>query len=388
MKLIKQAIAFGLLTMAAAFSGCGSDEAEKIQPNFQGKRGETCQARNDCAGGLACVNNLCIKDDFAISPVAKQCVRVECATTADCCGGKPTEAPAKCAARATKCTPTLPGCTQGSVCTSSASCGGGTCEGYCSNTPYGDCTDSSECVNASDTCYTETAEPYCINSSEPCDTNADCIVAGSCLAMQCACANPEYDPLDPICTDTDCDDLCTLTCEDERCVPDESCESDSECAFNFPNTMCHEGRCVQCAMDSDCDTDDGQQCREGVCQKPCEANEGCPLFHSCEAGECVETGCTSDRECVLAAGSIGYGQDPRLAVCAPSDADPNIKQCKIPCDSDTTCGQFSVCENNFCKFVGCDSNEECRGFLGLANQQLTDERPFYTKGECRSATDL
>jgi hypothetical protein len=369
--------------MAAAFSGCGSKEAEKIQPNYQGKRGESCQARNDCAGGLACVNNLCIKDDFAIAPLAKQCVRVECATTADCCGDKPTEAPAKCAARATKCTPTLPGCTTGASCGSPADCGGGACIGSCSNS-FANCTNSSQCTAACQYTGLGSTGYQCASDDSECTTTADCPAVGTCQFMQCSCANPEYDFSDPICSDTDCDDLCTLTCQDELCVQDESCENDTECAFNYPNTMCHQGRCVECAMDSDCDTDDGEQCREGACQKPCEANEGCPLFHSCQEGACVETGCTSDRECVLAAGSIGYGQDARLAVCAPSDSDPNVKQCKIPCESDTTCGQFSVCENNFCKFVGCDSNEECRGFLGLANQQLTDERPYYSKAECRA----
>jgi len=330
------------------------------------------------ASGLACVSGLCIKDDFAIAPAANQCVRVECDTTEDCCGGKPKEFPSKCAARATTCASTLPGCAL-VACTDSDQCNGGTCGGYCSNTAAA-CTGDDDCAVDNGPCDLDLGQ--CTVNGLLCEADADCIVAAACLSMACDCTNPDYDPLDPICSDSDCEDLCTKVCQNELCVEDTSCEEDIECVV-FPYTTCHEGACVQCVSDDDCDEDEGEACRAGSCQKPCEANEGCPLFHSCQDGECVETGCTSDRECVLAAGSMNYGEDARLAVCVSSDANPDIKQCRIPCESDTTCGQFSVCDDGYCKFVGCESDEECRGYLGLANQQLSDAQPYYTRAECR-----
>ena len=72
---------------ALALEGCNKD-AQKVQPETRGKRGETCLARNDCDTGLACLNGICAKNEFNIDVTAKQCTRVECETTDDCCGDK------------------------------------------------------------------------------------------------------------------------------------------------------------------------------------------------------------------------------------------------------------------------------------------------------------
>src|SRR6185295_394472 len=89
---------------ALAMQGCSKD-AQKIQPDTQGKRGESCLARNDCDKGLACLNGVCSLNEFNIDVSAKQCTRVECDTTEDCCGSKATEAPAKCSGRDEICDP-------------------------------------------------------------------------------------------------------------------------------------------------------------------------------------------------------------------------------------------------------------------------------------------
>src|SRR5690349_10817941 len=97
---LRSLIAALSLVFVAGWSvqGC-STNAHKIEPETRGKRGKSCLARNDCAAGLACINGICAKNEFNISVTAKQCTRVECDTTDDCCGGKATEAPTKCDGR-------------------------------------------------------------------------------------------------------------------------------------------------------------------------------------------------------------------------------------------------------------------------------------------------
>jgi hypothetical protein len=370
---------FGVFGLLAAFSACGgnSEKTQKTQPVALGQRGETCQARNDCAAGLACINGVCSKNDFDIAVSAKHCDQVDCQGTVDCCGNKPLAPPAECANRDAICTtPTLPGCVA-SNCTSDASCGAGTCgQGFCSLTS-GACSDQSDCL---DTCDGS----FCTLSFFSCTSAAQCYGQGTCSGRFCDCTNPAYDPFNPICSNPDCVDVCTLRCEDERCVQDTTCETDIDC-LSLGSSICDAGRCVDCLTDDDCDATLSEACVAGRCKKPCMQNEECPLFHQCQGGECVETGCTSDRECVLAAsqGIVGGGEDARLSKCLPSDTDPALMSCKVPCENDGACGsQFQVCEAGFCKFVGCETDEECRSYLGLANE-TTDTQPFIPQAVCR-----
>src|SRR6188768_3142980 len=126
-----------LAVSAVGLQGCSKD-AQKIVPDTRGKRGETCLARNDCDSGLACISGICAKNEFNLKVTAKECTRVECDVTEDCCGDKATEAPAKCDGRNEICdaeNQRLPGCVT-STCTSDATClGGGVCSpGVCSGT--------------------------------------------------------------------------------------------------------------------------------------------------------------------------------------------------------------------------------------------------------------
>ena len=131
---LRSLIAVVSLVSVAWLGGCSKD-ATKIAPDTRGKRGETCLARNDCDTGLACLNGVCAKNEFGIDVTVKQCTRVECSEDADCCGDRPTSAPAKCRGRDQICDPasrTVPGCIQ-TTCTSDAVCMGGTCPmGVCS----------------------------------------------------------------------------------------------------------------------------------------------------------------------------------------------------------------------------------------------------------------
>ncbi|HVZ30783.1 MAG TPA: hypothetical protein VG963_00070, partial [Polyangiaceae bacterium] len=232
----------------------------------------------------------------------------------------------------------------------------------------------------------------CVKSGFSCSTDTDC--SGTCGSRYCSCANPQYNPSNSICTDPDCTNICTLRCSNERCVTDTSCQVDSDCTTTGKR-ICNEGNCVQCIEDDQCNTAQGEQCRSNVCKKPCVADEQCPLFQSCQDGDCVATGCKSDRECILAANgqtsqsnnsvsSITSSTDARLSKCLPSDADPTINTCKIPCQNDGACGsQFQICDSGYCRFIGCDTDDECRAYLGIANEVQSDSQPYITRAVCR-----
>jgi len=369
------------VALIGALVGCDGDP-QLVKPATQGQRGEACQARNDCQSGLACTGaGICSKNDFNITVTAKQCDRIDCSMDQDCCGDRPLTTPAKCADRESICTPIIPGCSQfsGDICANNTACGSGTCgTGRCSNT-FEVCTATSECA---DTC--DTVNGYCALSFDSCTTDADC--GGTCNNRTCNCNNPLYAPSNPICSDEDCTDICELRCQDERCVQDTSCDEDIDCLIRGLQHCTSGGQCVECetaTADTDCDGD-GEVCTDGECVVPCEKNEECPLFHQCQSGDCVETGCTSDRECILAFSTGGSSQDARLSKCLPSDADPTINTCKVPCENDAACPRdFEVCSAGYCTFIGCESNEDCRAFLGIEEQMSTDSRPWISTAECR-----
>jgi hypothetical protein len=352
----------------AVRAGGGTRE---LAPKEAGQRGEACQARNDCKSGLACIQGVCSKNDFDISAEAKQCDVVECETTMDCCGDKPTEAPAKCANINSICEqPQLPGCQQ-NTCDDDTTCNGGSCSfGNCSNS-FDTCSDDTDCTDFCD------VSGICFYGSTFCSIDADCAL-GLCQNRRCDCDNPLFEPFDPVCNDPDCQDVCVLRCEEERCVEDDSCESTADCPFNAP--ICDAGRCIECETDTDCDDDEA--CQNGFCDTPCTQNEECPLFSECMDGDCVETGCSSDRQCVLAFTDM-TSEDSRLAKCLPSDEESDTSVCKIPCENDGSCAEFQVCSKGYCKFIGCTDNEQCRGYLGLANENPNGDALFVPKAVCR-----
>lgn len=391
---VRSLIALMSVVSLFSFVGC-SKEPTKFEPSTRGKRGENCQARNDCQDGLACLNGICGINEFSISVATKHCDKIECATTADCCGDKPTEKPAKCNAQAKTCTQNFPGCSAAQVCTSDAACQGGTCRAAAAT---GTCTGglvSLSCATAAD-CQDRCVTSSCTISGGTCTADSDCFyysaTAPTCTKPNrtCNCINPDYNPSAAICNDLDCTDLCTLRCDDERCVADRSCKADADCGAATP--ICSDGQCVQCTTDDDCGDD--KSCDLGVCHARCKHNEECSAFYECNAdsGECEYVGCKSDRECILNATGSGQtaesiptstGEDPRLLKCLPSEADKDHKTCKIPCENDGSCGPQSVCDAGFCKFIGCDTDEECRAYLKLVSQVTTTAKPYVTTAVCR-----
>jgi hypothetical protein len=320
---------------------------------------------------------MCSKNDFDVEATAQHCDIIECSDIDDCCGDRPTEAPSKCNGRSSICeTPNVPGCNT-TTCEADGECNGGTCgSGQCQNT-FGSCGEDSECTD-------ECVAGFCSLSLFACIDEADCYGADTCANRFCDCDNPDFDPFDPICTDEDCEDICTLKCDDERCLEDTTCEENVDC-FAFGRSLCDDGVCVDCVEDDDCDTDGDEECVSGTCIRPCTENEECPLFHECDEGECIERGCTSDRECILAVGAgVVGGEDARLSECLPSDFDPDINTCKVPCENDGACAsELQICEAGYCKFIGCEEDEECRAFFGLANAIVNESMPYVPKAVCR-----
>jgi len=392
---IRSLIAFVSVVSLFALASCSKDPT-KFEPSTRGKRGENCQARNDCQDGLACLNGICGINEFSVNVAVKHCDRIECASTADCCGDKPTEMPAKCNVRTATCLATFPGCNAAQVCTSDASCGGqgGTCRpAAASGTCSGGTLSGLSCTTATD-CQDLCVSSICSYSGGACAANIDCTYYTSTTPVctkpsrTCSCANPNYNGSAAICNDPDCTDLCTLRCDDERCVADRSCKVDAECGATTP--FCSDGQCVQCTADKDCGDD--KSCNAGVCHARCKHNEECNAFYECNAdsGECEYAGCKSDRECILAAGgnqnastTTPSGEDPRLLKCLPSETEPAHKTCKIPCENDGSCGAQSVCDAGFCKFIGCETNEDCRAYLNLVALAPTPAKPYVPTAVCR-----
>lgn len=392
-----------LAVPALGLQGC-SKAAQKIEPETRGKRGETCLARNDCASGLACLNGICAKNEFNIDVTAKQCTRIECEATVDCCGTKSTKAPAKCTGRDQICdlaNSLIPGCIDTNSCTATSdTCGDGTCGlGSCSVNGQGGgstCETTADC--SPNTCETPVGATYgmCSLTLATCTATAPC-AQPTCGNRRCDCRNPLYDETAPICTDPECDDICLLRCEDSLCIEDQSCKTNAEC-LALGLQVCDGGRCVECSKDSECDVDNKETCNAGLCHKPCKFNEECPLFSECKQGDCVYSGCHDDRECILAASRqttgdgeaavAGSADDPRLYKCLANDADAAHKTCKIPCENDGSCGQFQVCDAGYCKFVGCDSDEQCRNYLGIFNEMTSDAKPFVPQAKCVAPADL
>jgi hypothetical protein len=243
--------------------------------NRYGGRGESCQAKNDCEGELACVGNACREVTLSLARTEKDCYRVECAETDECCAAfVPNE----------------------------------NCEAYRENC--------------------ETDPIFCNTYRSLCECNLECV-----------------------------DQVCLAAAQ--------GCETHEECG-STQTPFCVSGRCSQCGDDVDC-AGAGTQCVAGVCMAACTIDENCPSLHTCQESVCVDTGCTSDRECVFAT------HDP-LARCVESE-------CSVPCDDDADCtseqSPFQVCESERCVFVGCENDAECRALLNLSSA------PGKTQAVCR-----
>jgi hypothetical protein len=354
----------------------GAPEPSQVTHSSRSRRGAGCSVKNDCAPGLSCVRGVCEPTSFGLSPSAKECVQIDCAASADCCGKLSADIPDKCRGRAALCLPKLPGCVN-EPCTRSRDCsGGGLCTGHCAVT-------SGECSGNVDCLANKCVGGSCSLNFTGCSSDAEC-AANTCAGGSCACDNPGYQPAHPICSDDDCDGLCLWTCEESRCVIPSDCRTDDDCIGAKP--MCLDGACVECADSADCSFD--KECREGSCETPCQSDANCPLFEACQAGECIYVGCRSDRECTLLpdvnALELPAGLDPRLLRCHTQEG---VGKCLIPCQTDAQCASTETCDGGLCKYIGCETAAECKTIIGLHDQVASDVHPWIPSVDCRAATN-
>jgi hypothetical protein len=221
-------------------------------------------------------------------------------------------------------------------------------------------------------------------SGESCRSRADCAQGLACIAKVCTLDDSGLVPTGKECVSIECavsSDCCpepssycqsleqncklgdSYSCQQYQqlcsCQPEHwSCETDHCVELCETSTDCQQGtcvalKCVQCGVDADCPS--SMSCKQQKCVPKCTDSTGCPYFHQCIDGGCVETGCANDRECIAVTGNV-------LALCADTE-------CKVPCESDVQCGltatDIEACIGGFCVSVGCESDEECRLLLGV-----------------------
>jgi hypothetical protein len=270
----------------------------------RGKRGETCEAANDCEQGLACIGSRCLESDFNLTFAPKQCYRVQCAASTDCCKDwKPA---------------------------------GGYTPAQCDMM-------KKNCEDA-DVYPPPTIMPPAVTFNDCTSWTNYCRCSFDCVEEQCLVVQGQYCLVDGQCLSG------PGNCVDNHCV---ACTNDDDCLgtlFRF----CASNACVACKVDGDCATA-GSRCVNNTCQAGCTANEHCGLLEACQAGECVQVGCQTDRQCYFLTG------DDRSKCVATKCQTPcaSDAQCVDP---------FHICADGVCAFAGCESDEECRAVLMLQNQ--------------------
>jgi hypothetical protein len=239
-----------------------------------GGKGETCQAKNDCEQGLACVMGACRSVTVSLSRVAKSCYRVECASKDDCCRAFTPNA--NCATYEMNCAMDPIFCnTYRSLCQCTQDC----VEEQCVSAAPG-CQTNAEC--------TSTQTPYCVSGKcAQCDKDSACAGTGAkCASGVCmaACKQDENCPL-------------LNACQDGVCV-DIGCKSDRECAFMSKNQLaiCNEGECeLPCSADTDCAS---MQIQTGMLGNTMNSTANAKRgFEVCDMGKCVFVGCENNAEC-------------------------------------------------------------------------------------------
>lgn len=238
----------------------------------------------------------------------------------------------------------------------------------CSNS--GDCEAGLLCINQ-----------VCIQNDYPVATTAK-----ECVLVECSgdadCCDPDNLPADPeSCASyqADCElDPTALSCTyyEQFCVCQQICDPDSSQCVQKPFSCTSDdqcpgvqtcdiasGNCVECQTDDECGTDEA--CIEFQCIGGCVDDEDCDLFESCntESKRCEHTGCTSDRECILVLNRAD-------AVCKTEDTSTGKPMCNVPCKENAECGANNVCDQGECKFLGCETDDECVSYFKARNQIL------------------
>lgn len=239
----------------------------------------------------------------------------------------------------------------------------------CSNS--GDCQAGLLCINQvciqNDYPVAATAKEcvlvQCSGDEDCCDPDDLPATPETCASYQADC---ELDATSTSCLFYDQLCVCQLVCEAEssQCRPKPFvCTSDDDCGSRTCDIP--SGNCVECQTDDECSSDEA--CIEFQCISGCVDDEDCDLFETCDTDSkrCEHTGCTSDRECILVLNRAD-------AVCKTEDTTTGHPMCNVPCKENAECGTNNVCEDGECKFLGCETDDECVSYFKARNQIQPD----------------
>jgi hypothetical protein len=264
---MKKRRARGLLLAAAGVIALTSSCSEE-KGSRRAVVGESCVARADCGNGMACVDRVCVIDEYRRyieDPSSKRCQEVACYDKEDCC-------------------------TLASV---------ATCQSLNSSCKSGNdvsCDDYDRSCRCDATCESGT----CVRG---CEEDADC-TSGHCSKGTCVAC---------IC-DTDCG--ADQVCRENTCQP--ACSSDNDCpAFS----SCTKGVCAVtgCKSDRECIAARNNvlaKCQGGICQFRCSTDVECnpeaatdsaelTRRSACIKGLCTDLGCETDSECRADRAALG-----------------------------------------------------------------------------------
>lgn len=214
-----------------------------------------------------------------------------------------------------------------------------TAEGAC---PTGQaCRDTEkgkQCVPENVRCQSGQSVECTPDSKQRCRENADCSggqvcddATSLCRAASSGCrASQSCDPIS------------------RKCVT--SCEFNADCQERYgPNYVCEEQTCVpmeSCLRDEDCGDDSfcfkmpGSSAETvGACQASCRSHDDCYLQQVCSDGprrKCV-SGCTSNADC------------PLNAICSNGSCEFKDSAGNRRCQLTEVCDFKEVCENNSCR---------------------------------------
>jgi hypothetical protein len=245
-------------------SVCLDNRCEPSAPGAPGDgrystRGESCQAKNDCAAGLSCVMGNCRVVEVGLGRTTKNCYRVECAEKSECCTSF--VPPANCEEYKKNCDDEPVFCnTYRSLCECNLDCVGEICV-----TAEQGCSNNGEC--------TSMQNPFCIEGKcVQCEDDTNCQGEGAKCSNGACVAGCTVDENCPI----------LHACQSGACV-EVGCQSDRECVFLTRDALA--------------------VCRDTKCQVPCDVDADCAggsstnSFQVCDQGQCVFVGCESDAEC-------------------------------------------------------------------------------------------
>jgi len=207
----------GLLALGLLFLvGCS---------NGGGFSGESCRARSDCQGGLACIAGTCVMDTFNVSQTAKACDVVYCVADGDCAAGE--------------------------------ACSGGNCINVCvtdNDCWWGEICFNGACVDcAVDADCGDPALVYCENNfcRDRCENDVDCPAFSTCQAGHCVDGGCQSDRECIALTDN-----ARATCNgDSMCAI--ACDTDVDCGsrvtnFDFWGCVANECQYLGCETDAEC----------------------------------------------------------------------------------------------------------------------------------------